>query len=150
MEKIMNSKTLLLTALLSISFSTSTNAAGLKDKKRFEAATVEVESVKKDAEQVCGTTFDFSFDKESFTPSDLDDKGMNGYCGDVFAGIKDLCEIDADYKEAVKSIKTVSCSFDKNLKKPKLTMKDGTVIFSFNWDTANHRRVAKEIIENSL
>ena len=145
----MNSNKLILAALLSISFSLSANAAGLKDKKRFEAATVQVESVKIEAEEICGTKFDFSFDQGTFTPSDLDDKGMNGYCGDVFAGMKDLCA-DADYKQAMASVKSVSCSFDKSLKKPSVKMADGKVNFSFNWDTANHRRVAKEFLENSL
>lgn len=145
----MNSNKLLLATLLGISFSLSANAAGLKDKKRFEAAKVQVESVKAEAEEVCGTKFDFSFNKESFTASDLDDKGMNGYCGDVFAGMKDLCE-DADYKQAMATVKTVSCSFDKSLKKPSVTMTNGKVDFSFNWDTANHRKVAREFIENNL
>lgn len=145
----MNSNTIILATLLSIGFSLSANAAGLKDKKRFEAATVQVETVKKEAEEMCGTKFDFSFDKESFTPSDLDDKGMNGYCGDVFAGMKDLCA-DDDYKKAMATVKSVSCSFDKSLEKPSTKMADGKVTFSFNWDTANHRRLAKEFLENNL
>lgn len=129
------------------------NAGGVKDKKRWDQATIEVNSVKVEAESACGVTFEFSFDRLTFEEgtdlSQLDTQGMNGYCGDAFAAMADLCE-DDDYRAAMASISSVSCAFDKNATEPDANVEEGHLRFTFNWNTANHRRTVREYLENSL
>lgn len=139
--------------VFSLCFSLIASAAGVKEKKRWDQATIEVESVKVEAEKTCQVSFEFSFDKETFISgtelSELDNHGMNGYCGDAFAAIGDLCE-DTDYREAMENVKSVSCAFDKEIDKPDANFEEGHLRFTFNWNTANHRQTVKEFLEESL
>ena len=136
---------------VSLVICTAANAAGVKDKKRWKEAIKQVDTVKVEAEKSCGISLDFSFDQESFGPDleKLDDVGMDGYCGDAFTAMSDLCG-DDDYREAMTSVKSLSCAYDESLEKPKVSLADGALGFTFNWDTANHERVVEEFLENNL
>jgi len=130
---------------------TAANAAGVKDKKRWKEAVSQVDTVRVEAEKSCGISLGFSFDKESFGSdlAKLDDVGMDGYCGDAFTAMADLCG-DDDYREAMAPVKSLSCAYDESLEKPNVSLADGTLGFTFNWDTANHEQTVEDFLEDNL
>jgi len=108
-----------------ICVSLSVSAASVKDKKVWKQAVAEVDEVKTDAEGMCALEFGFGFDRDSFlantTLDELGSRNMGGYCGDAFDAMEDLCD-DEDYKEAMASIKSVSCVFNPGLDAPAPSM----------------------------
>jgi len=126
---------------------------GMRELKLWDNAIKQVESVKIEAERNCATGFEFSFDSESFLLqtelSELNNNAMNEYCGGTFAAINDLC-VDADYYKIMKSVKSVSCSFDNTIAAPSTKLEAGHLQFAFNWGTSNHRKSVKNYLEKYL
>lgn len=126
---------------------------GMTELRRWNQATKEVESVKVEAEKTCEKIFDFSFDIESFVSqtdlSELDNKGMDSFCGDAFAAMSDVCAY-SDYYKSIANVKSVSCVFDKQISLAKTTLEDGHLRFAFNWDTTSHRKTVSDYLKQSL
>ena len=126
---------------------------GMVELKRWDRATKQVESIKAIAERSCASTFTFSFDRDSFVLgtelTTLESNGMYGYCADTFSAINDLC-LDSDYQLSISNIKSVSCTFDKDIIQPNTSFKAGHLQLTFNWDTSNHKTTVQKYLKNTL
>ncbi len=122
---------------------------GMTELRRWDRAIQEVETVKVEAEEACEKIFDFSFDIDSFVSqtdlSELDNKGMNSYCGDAFAAMSDVCAY-SDYYGSMANVKSVSCAFDKQISLAETTLEDGHLRFAFNWDTTSHGKTVSDYL----
>ena len=126
---------------------------GMTELRRWDRATKEVETVKVEAEEACEKIFDFSFDIDSFVSqtdlSELDNKGMNSFCGDAFAAMSDVCAY-SDYYRSMANVESVSCAFDNQISLAETTLEDGHLKLTFNWDTTSHRKTVSDYLKQSL
>lgn len=133
---------------------TLAQAQGVKAKKAWAEAEGEVNKELATMNTKCGGSAKADIDKKSFG-NDEDMINTAGWCQNTLRALADLCG-DADYKEAVKGIKTVSCKYDSSLKGGdpaygnKFELKDGRFAHTYNKDSANMWDKARAFLKDNL
>ena len=139
--------------LLAMTFVTSAAYSKMSLKMRKNAAEENKTFAKsiKQTNEKCGTAIKGKIDWDSFSKSKEKVSGYSvgsGYCDDFLSAVRQLCG-DAMGKEAVKAIKSYTCSFGGKGKRT-VKLKGGRGIASVDWHSPNNKDFFLKYLENNL
>jgi hypothetical protein len=121
----------------------------LGEKKKWRE---QEEFLAKEAEQVttaCEKAVPGSFVKPSFKDQLETNNSIYGFCAEAYSGLRNICA-DPDGKAAVKEkISKFECSFGGTGKRA-LSLKDGTLQMSIDWEASNYGDFINEWLLKNL
>jgi hypothetical protein len=122
----------------------------IKEKQARTAAEAELKTEVDRANTACGTTLTETINWASFKGTDPAKYSISGYCGNVMAGVRKVCEGSPEGKEAVKkNLKKVDCALGGEGKRS-AAVKDGTLSFKVDWNAGSDDDFVKAYLENNL
>ncbi len=134
-------------ALLLTVGTTAVYAQSLKMKQREEVQDQELIKDAKDTNESCGIDIPIKFDWKN-APADLiNANSPEGYCDSMLHSVRRVCE-DPNGKSAVKEkVKSITCGFGPDRS---MSLKDGALNYTINFNSSNDSDFAYEFLQNNL
>jgi hypothetical protein len=97
----------------------------------------------------CGKDITASFDKPSFKDQMETKNSFYGFCGEAFTGLSNICATPDGKAAVAAKISKIECTFGGKDKRA-LSLKDGTLQMSIDWDAANYQDFLKAWLLKNL
>ena len=134
------------TLLAGITLAKTASAENLAEKRKHKE---QMEYLQKEIDytnEKCGVKITGSIDWTGSVLEDFDKYSGYGYCEEALSALESVCE-DQDGKDAVKEkVKTFVCKFGKR----EVTLKEGTLTWSAEWESSNNADFVKEYLMKAL
>jgi hypothetical protein len=120
----------------------------LKVKKQQAEWTEALKESVSDVNEKCGTKIEISIDAASFEGKVEGSYSVPGYCEAPFTALRDICDTKEGI-EAAKKLRKFECRYGGKDKRS-LSVKDGTLTWTVDWESANDSYYAKDELEKQL